>query len=160
MDTQQSERAEWLARSQQEPAQAWREWSPCGGGVAMLPLGRRFVAPRLPEELVYAAVETSEPQAVAARLAKALGPVIFDGRAMGGTYYALMGLQDGRVWEHEGVAPLLGRGTYLGVPRLDRLKPPGTYWVVPPRHVGDLCEPSAVDAFITLACTAARETER
>lgn len=161
MDTQQSERAisEWLARAQQEPALAWREWS--DGGVALLPLGRTFVAPRLSETLVYAAVETSEPQAVAARLVRLLdGPVIFDARTMGGTFYPLMRWQGRPVWEHQDAAPLLADGTYLGVPRVSRLKPPGTYWVVPPRHVGDLCEQAAVDALITLACTAARGTEQ
>ncbi|MGW7085002.1 hypothetical protein ACWGH2_16135 [Streptomyces sp. NPDC054871] len=126
--------------------------------MALLPLGRKFVAARLPESLVYAAAGTVAPQEVAECLSRALGPVIFDNRTMGGTYYALMRGQDGQVWEHDGAAPLLGHGTYLGVPRLDKVTPPGTYWVVPPRRVGDLCEPSAVDAFITLACTTARET--
>jgi hypothetical protein len=42
----------------------------------------------------------------------------------------------------------LGPGVYLGVPRIDRRQPPGTYWVVPPRYAGDLCRPQAVAALI------------
>ncbi|WP_409054860.1 hypothetical protein [Streptomyces sp. SYP-A7185] len=162
MDTRQRDNAicEWLARAHQNPAQAWREWSPSGGGVALLPLGRAFVAPRLPEALVYAAAGTVDLQEAAAYLAQALGPVLFDGRTMGGTYYPLTWPLTVPVWKHQAVAPLLGRGTYLGVPRIERSQPPGTYWAVPPRHVGDLCEPAAVDALITLACNTARGTKR
>ncbi|MEU4998178.1 hypothetical protein [Streptomyces sp. NPDC021622] len=159
MDTQQTERAaEWLARAQQEPGHAWHEWAETG--VALLPLGRRFVAPRLAEALVHAAVGTRAPGAVATCLEELLdGPVIYDDRTMGGTYYPLMGLLRGQVWKHQAVAPLLAEGTYLGVPRIGR-KPPGTQWAVPPRRAGDLCEPAAVDALITLACTAARQAEQ
>ncbi|MFH8288359.1 hypothetical protein [Streptomyces sp. NPDC018059] len=56
--------------------QEWRE-----AGVALLPLGSRFDAVRLPEALVHAAVRTTEPQVIAERLAQRLpGPVIYDGR--------------------------------------------------------------------------------
>jgi hypothetical protein len=159
VDTQKAEQAaEWLARAQQEPAYAWHEWAVTG--VALLPLGRRFVAPRLSESLVHAAATSSDPDAVTARLVQLDGPVIFDGRMMGGTFYPLMRPLFGRVWQHQDAAPLLAEGTYLGVPRFDRLTPPGTYWAVPPRAVGDLCEPAAVDALITRACTTAREAER
>lgn len=160
MDAQQRERAaEWLARAQQQPAHAWHEWSETG--VAMLPLGRRFVAPRLSEELGHAALGGRHaPAEVASVLMQFLdGPVIFDGRSMGGTYYPLMRPLGASVWEHQDVAPLLAEGTFLGVPRLDRLEPPGTYWAVPPRAAGDLCEPAAVDALITLAYAASRETQ-
>lgn len=129
--------------------------------MVLLPLGQRFVAPRLPEALVYAAAGASEPHGVATRLAQLLdGPVIFDGRTMGGTFYPLMRPLFGRVWQHQDAAPLLAEGSYLGVPRLDRLKWDGPYWAVPPRAVGDLCEPAAVDALITRACTTARETQQ
>lgn len=161
MDTQRDNRiSEWLARAQQEPALAWREWSRCGSGVAILPLGRRFVAPRLPEALVYAAAGTLNMQGAAEYLAP-LGPVIFDGRAMGGTYYPLMRWQDDMPpWEHQDIAPLLSHGAYLGVPRIGSRQPPGPYWAVPPHDVGHLCEPDAVGALVILACTAAREAEQ
>ncbi|MEV0114478.1 hypothetical protein AB0H77_14680 [Streptomyces sp. NPDC050844] len=110
MDTQQTDRAaEWLARAQQEPGHAWHEWAETG--VALLPLGRRFVAPRLAEALVHAAVGTRAPGAVSTCLEELLdGPVM--------------------------------------------------QWAVPPRRAGDLCEPAAVDALVTLACTAARQAEQ
>jgi hypothetical protein len=119
VNTQQSDRAifEWLARTQQAPAQAWREWS--DGGVALLPLGRRFAAARLPEELVYAAVGATKPQEVAALLVPFLdGPVIYDGQTMGGTYYALMERRNRPVWEHQDIA---GR---RHLPRRTQARPP------------------------------------
>ena len=135
--------SDWLTRAQGEPAHAWHEWSDVG--VALLPLGRAFVAPRLPEALVHAAVGTKGPDKVTECLERYLrGPVIYDGRTMGGTYYALMEQHDRAAWRHQDVAPLLGRGTYLGVPRLDRREPPGTHWAVPPHFTGDLCAPRHV----------------
>ncbi|MGB8941124.1 MAG: hypothetical protein WCD21_12955 [Streptomyces sp.] len=159
MDTQSERAAEWLARAQEHPAHAWHEWSETG--VALLPLGRRFVAPRLAERLVHAALGNVEQQEIPLRLGQLLdGPVIYDGRTMGGTYYPVMRPLRDAVWEHQDLAPLLAEGTFLGVPRLDRVEPDGTHWAVPPRHAGDLCEPTAVDGLITLACAAARGAEQ
>ncbi|CAM5718540.1 hypothetical protein SALBM135S_02764 [Streptomyces alboniger] len=115
----------------------------------MLRLGRRFDAVRLPEALVHAAVETKAAEDVAIRLARRLdGPVIYDGRAMGGTYYALMRSHGAPVWEHEDTAPRLSAGSYLGVPRPGHIRPPGIYWVVPPRFEGHLCERTRVAALV------------
>ncbi|MEU1149576.1 hypothetical protein ACFYO9_33505 [Streptomyces sp. NPDC005863] len=137
--------SDWLARSLQEPAQAWREWA--ATGVALLPCGRRFDAVRLPERLVHSAVRSTDPKVVAARLTQSLdGPVIYDGRTMGGTYYTLTRRRRKGTWRHQDVAPWLGVDFYLGVPRLNRTEPPGTHWVVAPRFEGDLCEPLAVKA--------------
>lgn len=139
--------AEWLARAQEAPAHAWSEWSTTG--VALLPLGRRFVTVRLPEALVYAAVETADLKEVAERLEQRLqGPVIYDDRTMGGTYYGLVEPRERPVWTHQDVAPLLGRGTFLGVPKLTRREAPGTHWAVPPRFIGDLCSPESVAALV------------
>ncbi|WPO76254.1 hypothetical protein [Streptomyces sp. KN37] len=150
---------DWFADAQSAPEQARREWT--GVGVALLPLGTRFVAVRLPEALVHTAVETTHPQELAASLARLLnGPVIFDGRTMGGTYYALTRPLIGRPWEHQTVAPRLGSGTYLGVPKLSRLEPPGTYWVVPPRFEGDLCKPGSVESLISYALSVSQEAEQ
>ncbi len=150
--------ADWLAHAQQAPEQARREWKETG--VALLPLGSRFVAVRLAANLVHAAVDTTHPQELAARLIRLLqGPVFCDGRTMGGTYYALMRPRIGSPWKHQDVAPRLGVGTYLGVPKLDRRKPPGTHWVVLPRFEGDLCAPSAVESLIGHAVRASQETE-
>ncbi|MBW5423329.1 hypothetical protein GKQ77_17450 [Streptomyces sp. BG9H] len=127
---------------------AWHEWA--DRGVALMPLGQRFEAARLPERLVLAAMCTTDPQQLTTLLGRALnGPVIYDNLAMGGTYYALMQPRADRAWAHQAVAPCLGAGSYLGVPRIGRTGPPGTYWVVPPRFEGDLCEPETVAALIT-----------
>lgn len=150
---------DWFAESQRAPEQARREWADTG--VALLPLGTRFAAVRLAEALVHAAVDTTQPQELAACLTRLLdGPVIFDGRTMGGTYYALMRPRLGSPWKHQGIAPRLGAGTYLGVPRLDRREPPGTYWTVPPRFEGDLCAPRAVESLIVHAVSPSQETEQ
>ena len=146
----------WFARSRPTPEQAHREWRE--SGVALLPLGSRFDAVRLPGPLVQAALGVTAPQEVSARLSPLVeGPVIYDGRTLGGSYYALMKPCRPRAWKHQGTAPRLGHGTYLGVPRLDRTGPPGTYWAVPPRFEGDLCEPAAVAALVGLGRSALDE---
>ncbi|APY87767.1 hypothetical protein DCW30_34420 [Streptomyces alfalfae] len=155
------ESAAWLAHAQEGSEQAWLEWET--RGVALLPLGRRFDAVRMPEPLVYAALDTTEPQEVARLLTQVLaGPVIYDGRTMGGTYYALVRpreqTDEPRAWKHEVAAPLLSDGTFLGVPRLDRTQPPGTHWVVPPAFEGDLCPERWVAAFVAKGRRASEES--
>ncbi|WP_399926271.1 hypothetical protein [Streptomyces kanamyceticus] len=152
--------ATWLACAQRAPEQAQREWRETG--VALIPLRERFEAARLPAQLVLAAVGTADPLEIIERLGRFLnGPVLVDGRLMGGTYYALMQPhRPGHAWKHQAVAPRLGKGTYLGVPRIGRTKPPGTYWVVPPRFAGDLCEPSTVAALIGFGLSVSPEAER
>ncbi|QUI32421.1 hypothetical protein H9W91_17305 [Streptomyces alfalfae] len=161
--TQETRRAlsNWLAHAQDGSEQAWLEWET--SGVALLPLGRRFNAVRMPEPLVYAALDTTEPQEVARFLTQVLaGPVIYDGRTMGGTYYALVEpreqTDEPRAWKHEGAAPLLSDGTFLGVPRLDRTQPPGTHWIVRPAFEGDLCSERWVAAFVAKGRRASEES--
>jgi hypothetical protein len=140
---------EWLDRAHPVPQRARAEWST--QGVALLPLGELFCAVRLPGELVYAAVSSADTDQVAAILGELLrGPVIHDHRTTGATYYALINWGAGVIQQLERAedTPCLGQGTYLGVPRIDRRKPPGTYWVVPPRYDGDLCRPAAVRSLI------------
>ncbi|MFD4631435.1 hypothetical protein ACFVYR_21320 [Streptomyces sp. NPDC058284] len=108
-----------------------------------------------------AAVRSTDPEVVAARLAQQLdGPVIYDGRTMGGTYYALTRRRRKGTWRHQDVAPWLGVDTFLGVPRLDRTEPPGTHWVVVPRFEGDLCEPLAVEALSRIGRSAEEGAEQ
>ncbi|MEU1016057.1 hypothetical protein [Streptomyces sp. NPDC005898] len=151
---------EWLAHAQQEPRQAHREWADTG--VALLPLGRHFEAARLPARLVLAAVDTYDPPEITERLTRFLnGPAFFDGRAMGGTFDILMRThRTGHVWKYQDVAPRLGVGNYLAVPRMDRTKPPGAHWVVPPRFPGDLCEPATVEALIGFGLSITLETDQ
>ncbi|WP_051827475.1 hypothetical protein [Streptomyces bicolor] len=139
--------SEWLARAHPAPQQACSEWS--DQGVALLPLGRLFAAIRVPADLVYAAVGSEDSAQVADILRMWLrGPVIHDHRSVGPTYYALIQWHAGLVWDYGEHAPCLHGDTYLGVPRIDRREPPGTYWVVPPRFEGDLCRPQAVRELI------------
>jgi len=141
--------SEWLARAHPVPRQARADWS--NQGVALLPLGNLFAAVRLPGGLVCAAVGCEEPDQVAVALDELLhGPVIHDHRNTGATYYALINWGAGVIQqvEQDEDAPCLGKGTYLGVPRIDRRQPPGTYWVVPPRYDGDLCRPRAVRSLV------------
>ncbi|PBC98703.1 hypothetical protein BX281_6784 [Streptomyces sp. Ag82_O1-15] len=146
MDTQEAlDRAitEWLARTHPVPEQARAEWS--NQGVALLPLGRWFAAVRLTGALVHAALDSDDPGVVTEGLSARLrGPVIHDHRTTGQTYYALIQWHAGLVWDYNRSAPCLRDDTYLGVPRIDRREPPGTYWVVPPRYDGNLCKPQAV----------------
>lgn len=138
---------EWLARAHPVPQQAHAEWSQ--QGVALLPLGKLFAAVRLPGGLVHAAIGYERPELVAVALRRCLrGPVIHDHRTAGQTYYALIQWHAGRVWDYGDTAPCLHGDVYLGVPRLDREQPPGTFWVVRPRYDGDLCRPELVRELI------------
>jgi hypothetical protein len=138
---------EWLARAHPVPQQARVEWS--HQGVALLPLGRQFAAVRVAGSLVHAALRSDDPGAVADGLFLRLrGPVIHDHRTAGPTYYALIQWHAGLVWDYGETAPCLQGETYLGVPRIDRREPPGTYWAVAPRYEGDLCRPQAVRELI------------
>lgn len=129
------------------------EWSG-EGGVALLPLGTLYSAVRIPEHLVHAVAGSTEPAAVDEFLARALlgGPVICD--PSGRRYYALVPASTATRWRH-GDADCLGRGTHLGVPRLDALEPDpqawASYWAVPMPSAGVLCEPEAVAQLVVVA---------
>lgn len=142
----------WLTRTlpPDKRDQAHTEWA--DRGVALLPLGGRFSAVRLPERLVHAAVGSTDLTTVTAELAARLqGPVIRDSLAVGVPYYALIQWHAGIVWDGNDDTPCLGDGVHLGVPRLTRVRPPGTYWLLPPRHEGDLCRFDAVQQLIRQA---------
>ena len=138
---------EWLARSDPSPERARWEWAT--QGVALLPLGERFAAVRMPAHVVHAGVQSKDRDRVAVALGESLGgSIIHDQLVSGGTYYALIQGHAALAWAYEDIATCLGHGTYLGVPRIDRQGPPGTYWVVPPRYEGDLCAPRAIAALL------------
>ncbi|MFG2815117.1 hypothetical protein [Streptomyces sp. NPDC048410] len=128
---------DWLAGAHESPGQARREWARCG--LALLPLGSRFDAVRIPGDLVHAAVGSG---------AALEGPVIHDVRTLGATYWALVPHQDD--WTGGPDTPLLSHGTYLGVPDLTVVGPPGSFWVTPPRHRHHLCRTE--DVLALLAC--------
>lgn len=149
----------WLL-STQPPARhdrirmEWQEQT-----VALLPLGTLFSAVRLPFDLVLAAARLKwEPAQVDAFLDEVLdgGPVICD--PYGSRYYALVPASVPEKWKQavEEWRPLgvecLGKGTYLGVPRLEAVEfdPSGcaSYWSVPMPSAAMLCAPLHVARLI------------
>jgi hypothetical protein len=144
--------AHWLLSAHPAPGQARDEWS-SESGLALLPLGTLFSAVRIPERLVHAAAGSEDPAVVDAFLAEALhgGPAICDPR--GRRYYALVPASTAVKWRQPG-AESLGRGTYLGVPRLDAVNRNAqawsSYWSVPMPSAAELCTPAAVAQLVAV----------
>ncbi|MFI6698329.1 hypothetical protein ACIBJC_05010 [Streptomyces sp. NPDC050509] len=131
----------WLVKTAGNPEIARADW--VGGRPAMLPLGVRFDAVKMPPPLVHAATVSTVPTQVCAALADLLGgPVVCH---PGVWYYALVPAGTTETW-HSPYAVVLGRGAWLGTPRPDRTTPGPTlpYWAVPPERSGRLCAPDAV----------------
>lgn len=137
--------------------------------VALLPLGGLFSAVRLPARLVLAvAGERVMPSPeVDVFLDEALdgGPVICDPH--GQRYYALVPATMPATW-HQAAdewramdVDCLGRGTYLGIPRLDAEefdeRACVTYWSVPMSSAATLCAPLTVARLIAAGRHAAPE---
>ncbi|MFD6434821.1 hypothetical protein [Streptomyces venezuelae] len=149
---------DWLARAQDEPRQARREWAE--QGIALLPLGTRFNAVCLPAPLVYAAVGTSDLDIVAATLSELLGGPVIHSRVQH-RYHALVECSPTPRWMREyGEAPMLGAGHHLSVPASDLRGPTGLYWAVRPRIVGDLCPVQSVAALVHIARSESRRRQR
>ncbi|MFB7162354.1 hypothetical protein [Streptomyces sp. NPDC056242] len=137
----------WLAQAHPVPERAIDEWS--AQGLALLPMGRTFAAVRIPAVIVHAAVGTDNADQVAGAFAELLdGPVIHD--SSGALYYALIQWHAGVIWDQGDDVPCLALAHYLGVPRMCRQDPPGSYWTVPPRFDGDLCAPASVAALVAI----------
>ncbi|MEV0443224.1 hypothetical protein AB0I84_06890 [Streptomyces spectabilis] len=134
----------WLAEADPNPGKVWAEWEK--HGVALLPLGRRFDAVRVPAERVHDVVVSDETETVAKVLRAWLdGPVIRDFRSSLGPYYVLIAPDA----DWDGPAERLTTGTYLGVPR------PGhatmlSRWVVLPPHPGALCDSRYLRTLLTM----------
>lgn len=130
------------------PRQAVAEWA--DHGVALLPLGARFDAIRVPARRIHAAVGSDEPGTVGAALLDWLqGPVVRDVRTGSGLYYVL--IAPDAAWE--GPENRLGQGIHLAVPRLGRQVSPVTYWAVEPQRRGSLCDPAHLTALLSTAET-------
>jgi hypothetical protein len=127
--------------------------------VALLPLGTLFSAVRIPGRLIHAVCGFSGFDQVDAFLGDALrgGPVICDPR--GCRFYALVPAsmpvtwhQAADEWRAKADVDVLGRGTYLGVPKTHAVEfdPRAcvTYWSVPMRSPGELCAPLTVARLI------------
>ncbi|MEU3501548.1 hypothetical protein ABZ726_12495 [Streptomyces hundungensis] len=141
----------WLAGSLNRPRNAHQEWT--AYGVALLALGRRFSAVRLAEELVRAAVRSTDTAAVNNALH---GPVIHDPR--GQWFYALVPSAP-PIQDLGPYAAHLGLGCYLGVPRVSDNRPDrlASYWVIPPSTPGALCDPDRVIGLIEAGSAALGE---
>ncbi|MGI3198458.1 hypothetical protein ACRJ4B_15875 [Streptomyces sp. GTA36] len=156
----------WLLSTRPDPRQARLEWAE--HGAALLPLGTLFSAVRIPAALVQALVGSTERETLDAFLGEALdGPVIADPRFE--TYHALVpasvpvtwrGAADD--WRTQDVE-VLGRGTYLGVPRLAsnrfRSYEAGLYWAVPMSSPAMLCAPLTVARLIAAGAHRLAELE-
>ncbi|WJV47316.1 hypothetical protein [Streptomyces flavofungini] len=138
----------WLASADPHPATVHAAWAE--RGVALLPLGLRFDAVRVPAARIHAAVHSDDPRTVAAFLRDWLaGPVIRDTRGAPGPYYVLIAPDS--PWN--GAEERLSTHTFLGVPRLGQPVSTLTRWVVPPGAPGDLCDPAHLAALLLTAET-------
>ncbi|MCI3931290.1 hypothetical protein [Streptomyces sp. AN091965] len=146
--------SQWLAEADPRPGKVRAEWEK--HGIALLPLGRRFDAIRVPAERIHAAAGSDQPGAVATVLRAWLdGPVFRDFRSSMGPYYVL--IAPGADWD--GPAERLTTDTYLGFPR------PGhattlSRWVVRPPHPGALCDPQHVRTLLATATASLRAVGR
>lgn len=137
-------------------ARARDEWT--DHRLALLPMGTLLSAVRLPARLVLAVAGGRFPSTEVDRfLGEAFegGPIICDPK--GQRYYALVPARVPRTWHaafdewRSQEVDCLGRGTYLGVPRLDVTRCDETrasYWSVPMSSAATLCPPLTVARLI------------
>lgn len=159
--SQRSEVERWLLSAHPAPSAAQAEWR--SAGVAVLPIGTRFAAVRIPRAVVLDSLRLEEAHngTLDRFLSEMLmdGPVICDQHQQ--RYYALVPADTPEVWTTAAAewprygVEILGADWQLGVPRLpdeERYGPPArSYWSVPMRRPGQLCEPAAVARLIATA---------
>ncbi|MEC3997214.1 hypothetical protein VSR01_28410 [Actinacidiphila sp. DG2A-62] len=128
--------ADWLSAAASHRQRTHEEWRK--QGIALIQCGPLFSAVRIPADLVWSAAGSTDAETVARLLADTLRGGVF-AQAAGRRYYALVEPDAGR-HSRETDAEVLGAGTYLGVPAVDRTAA-GTaaFWVVPVVRPGALC---------------------
>jgi hypothetical protein len=137
--------ADWLAHAHVTEGAAHSEWAT--HRLAVLPLGVRFDAVRIPVEVLYAAILDVRPAGVSPLLEQLLGgPVIQDADRW---FYPLVPVGPAARWQFRAAA-YLGKGAWLGVPQVTLLAPPGAYWVVPVREPGRLCDLARVAELVSV----------
>jgi hypothetical protein len=146
----------WLLSTLPAPDRARMEWAE--NAVTLLPLGTLFSAVRIPGRLVFALADTTVSADADRFLDQALdgGPVICDPR--GRRYYALVPASMPTTWRQAADdwrvldVDVLGRGTYLGVPRVNAVeldpRTHASYWSVPMSSAAMLCGPLTVARLI------------
>ncbi|MEL3944893.1 hypothetical protein [Streptomyces sp. LNU-CPARS28] len=143
---------QWLEMAHPVPRQAVSEWA--NHGVALLPLGKRFDAIRVPARRIHAALGSDAPETVNAALLEWLhGPVIRDVRTGSGLYYVLIAPDAQWQGPEERLSKDTHQDTYLAVPRLGLRASPVTYWAVEPERPGQLCDPARLAALLSTAET-------
>ncbi|WP_229864348.1 hypothetical protein [Streptomyces djakartensis] len=150
----------WLLATLPGPLRDRARWEWEQHRVAILPLGGLFSAVRMPERLLTALITSVEVACLDDFLTEVLGggPVICDPRFA--RYYALVPAsmpatlqQMADTWSAFGVE-CLGRGSYLGVPRMDAVNQEhgfASYWSVPMDAAAVLCAPLSVARLIAAA---------
>lgn len=152
---------EWLASAHPSPSTVCEEWDSIAQ-LALIPLGRGFEAVRIHEDIVHGFAGSDDSATVSARLAESLngGPVIRDPGFH--RYYALVPPGTAEAWRTL-VAECISAGTYLGVPRADRVESNGgtrtSYWSVPMSRPNGLCTAADVLALVKVGHGLAREDE-
>lgn len=152
--------ARWLAKAHRDPRIAAAEWR--DQGLAMLPLGVRYSAVRIPDDAVATVSGYRERAQWDAYLCDAIGgPLFCDPR--GHRYYALVSCRTAGAWQHLSErwrtigVELLGEGWTVGVPSpFGTPDPEGrrSYWAAPAPSAGLFCPPLAVLQLIDAALTA------
>ncbi|MGW4301800.1 hypothetical protein ACWEHT_18775 [Streptomyces sp. NPDC004646] len=129
----------WLSGTHAQPQVVLRSWTRFGS--ALLPLGGRFGAVRIPADILHTAVDSDDDKVIAAAARDTLrGPIIAGAFARQRAYWALAPWRPLTYWpDFLTSTPYLGPGHHLTVPSLTRVNPPIPYWVAPPRYRYDLC---------------------
>ncbi|MFD8806036.1 hypothetical protein [Streptomyces sp. NPDC059597] len=129
----------WLSGAHTQPQVVLHNWATFGS--ALLPLGGRFAAVRIPADIVHTAVESDDDHVIAAVARDTLrGPLVAGAFGSQRTYWALVPWRPLTYWpDFLTGTPYLGPGHHLTLPALTRFSPPIPYWIAPPRYRYDLC---------------------
>jgi hypothetical protein len=154
----------WLLVAALDVSEATTQWQE--SGIALLRCGGIFGAVRISANLVRAAAGTDNTREIDAFLAEGLqgGPVFMDLCAQ--RYYVLVPVSTGQRYEwtsrRDPETEFLGRGCFLGVPRLEATEPKDvrSYWCVPMDGPGTLTVPDAVSQLLAVARFRRAQAER
>ncbi|MGW4300445.1 hypothetical protein ACWEHT_11770 [Streptomyces sp. NPDC004646] len=129
----------WLSGAHAQPQVVLQSWARFGS--ALLPLGGRIAAVRIPADILHTALGSADEKVIAAVARDELrGPIVAGAFGHQRAYWALAPWRPLTSWpDFLTDTPYLGPGHHLTVPALTRVSPPIPYWVAPPRYRYDLC---------------------